>query len=196
MGCCYQKQWSGGILRLLLSHRNIDVNFVDNKGSTALSEASYHGYVDVVTLLLTSSEIDVNLGQYEVYPPLVLASSRGHIEVVSALLAHPDIDVNIMSGDDTTALQGAAECGRLEVVKLLLWRQASRLLVHHNDTWPRPSLSPTVPAATSRPTRSTEHAKDPGTSCHCSLAWQCTRTGLPYEKQHLGQNFIFIDSGE
>ncbi len=49
-------------MKLLLSHKFIDVNAQTDSGWTALSLAAHEGHTDIVKILLDVETIDVNLG--------------------------------------------------------------------------------------------------------------------------------------
>ena len=83
-------------VRMLLYHPRIDVNHrtaVDN--ATALNEAAYRGFPDIVSLLIVRPEIDVNQVAYTGdLTPLIHATLGDNPEVVRLLLGHPDTEVN------------------------------------------------------------------------------------------------------
>lgn len=110
------------VVKVLLSHPNIDVNAMDwIEGMSGLQMACWYGYSEVAWLLLQSPEIDVNDVDMNGQTPLLLASEDGHTEIASMLLDHPDIDINKVSFG-LTALSNAATKGHSKFVKTLLSR--------------------------------------------------------------------------
>ena len=63
------------IVKLLLSDPRIDVNAGDEKGRTALIEASFMDRADVVTLLLAAPGIDVNAKMKDGWTALMAAAT-------------------------------------------------------------------------------------------------------------------------
>jgi len=57
---------------LLRDHPDLNVNWKDLRGFTALSWASWHGHTQVVKLLLAHPAIDVNAQTDGGYSPLLL----------------------------------------------------------------------------------------------------------------------------
>jgi ankyrin repeat protein len=102
-----------------------DRNDVDSRNKyeeTALIEASFLNYVDVVRLLLTKNA-DVNLWNYKGETSLIIASSLNHIEIVELLLnAGANVDFHDTYG--YTALMNASRKGNSDVVKALLNKNA------------------------------------------------------------------------
>jgi hypothetical protein len=71
----------------------VDVNGVDNRGTTALMSAAARSHGGVVRRLL-SAGADPNLRNVAGCTALTLACRRGHAEVVTALLESGGIDKN------------------------------------------------------------------------------------------------------
>ena len=84
------------ILRTSYKYGPIDVNHrteIDN--ATALNEAAYRGFPEIVSLLIVRPDIDVNQVAYTGdLTPLIHATLGDNAEVVRLLLGHPDTDVN------------------------------------------------------------------------------------------------------
>ena len=80
------------IVKLLLSHPNIDVN-KDNKGATPLYVGCSRGHIEIVNSLLTHTNIDVNK-DFNGKTPLINACEKGHNEIVKLLLLQRNIVVN------------------------------------------------------------------------------------------------------
>jgi len=71
-------------VRALLASPNVDVNGVDEHGSTPLIEAARFGHDDVVTALLIA-KADVKVKNDEGKTALMLAAEGGHDETVRIL---------------------------------------------------------------------------------------------------------------
>jgi ankyrin repeat protein len=110
------------VVRLLLSHRDIDINRVDSEGATALYIASELGRIETVRLLLSKSksEIDMNKATKSGATALNIAFQKGHVEVFCLLLSKSEIDINKIMDNGVTALFMASQLGHLEAVRLLL----------------------------------------------------------------------------
>merc|ERR1719414_1889441 len=91
---------------MLLYHPRIDVNrrtVIDN--TTALNEAAYRGFPDIVSPLIVRPEIDVNQVAYTAnLTPLIHATLGDNAGVVRLLLGHPDTDVNQGTTDNAEPL--------------------------------------------------------------------------------------------
>jgi ankyrin repeat protein len=133
------------IVRLLLAHPNIDVNyqpdasdlvelrslsgsFLELCGMTALAAACFVGHEGVVHLLLQHESVDVNtLNHYHEHTKsaLAIACERGHIGVVNLLLqhqhAHSNIDlVDFITNGDIPPLFAASTAGNVTLCNILL----------------------------------------------------------------------------
>ena len=97
---------------------NIDINYTNNVGHTALHIASWFGHVKVVAILLANG-IDVNLRASHKETALHLASDYGHASVVALLLDH-GANVYLIEENTEKALTMASTIGHLKVVKELL----------------------------------------------------------------------------
>ncbi|KAH6909876.1 hypothetical protein BKA70DRAFT_1187647, partial [Coprinopsis sp. MPI-PUGE-AT-0042] len=84
------------IVGLLLANTEIQVNFVDKYGQSALILAARSGHEGVVELLLACAEIQVNLVNNKGWSALMLAALNGHEGITTLLLAHPEIQVNLV----------------------------------------------------------------------------------------------------
>ncbi|KAH6903006.1 ankyrin repeat-containing domain protein [Coprinopsis sp. MPI-PUGE-AT-0042] len=90
------------IVKLLLVRRGVQVNLVDNGGSSALSE------------------IQVNLFDSNGGSALILTGGKGNEGVVELLLGTGVFDVNAVDLDGSTPIQLAAKAGHEVTVRLLL----------------------------------------------------------------------------
>ena len=96
---------------------NPDVRGKDSD-TTALIEASYRGYTEIVQILIDKGA-DVNAqGDYG-YTALIAASAIGHTEIVQILI-DKNAKVNEKNNGGYTALLVASQNGHTKVVQLLL----------------------------------------------------------------------------
>ncbi len=96
---------------------NLDINYKNHNGSTALSIALSNGYTEIVKLLLEKG-VNTNIKDKRGYTPLLLASNYGFTEIVKLLLEKGD-DVNIRDEEGNTALSFALKNGYTEIAELL-----------------------------------------------------------------------------
>jgi len=110
------------IAKLLLEHKDIDVNIRNDEGNTALLYASIY-HIKIVELLLEREDIDVNVQCNEGNTALHIAVYVNRIDTLKLLLEHKDINVNIRNNDGCTALIFA----RIRTAEI------TRLLLEHED---------------------------------------------------------------
>jgi ankyrin repeat protein len=110
------------IIRKLLKKRrdDINVNAVDDDGSTPLIIASQEGHTNIVAILLGTPGIQINQADNGGASPLFFASQYGHTDIVTILLGTPGIQINQPDNDGTTPLYMAAQNGHLDIVKVLI----------------------------------------------------------------------------
>lgn len=83
---------------ILMEDPDVDVNYRDKDGATALCYAVYNGYIGIVKRLLNHRFIYINL-KYNGMSPLHIASNEGNVELVQLLLskgANIDFDVDAL----------------------------------------------------------------------------------------------------
>ena len=133
------------IVKLLLRHRNIDINAISNNifrvklglsgknqvqtnmRASTLSVAASFGNSEAVKLLLDEPQIKVN---NKGMLPLSAAATNGHIEVVKILLRNPEVDPNaIVNPCRDTALMMAARGGHHQVVSELLKHERTLVII-------------------------------------------------------------------
>lgn len=116
------RQWCevGNIeqIKILLQHPyDIDVNAIDKYGRTALIEASFHGYSEIVELLLHQGA-DINTADQAGRTALMSACYANHIETVKLLLAH-GADPHIANQYGNTAFAIACKSDFTEIIEIL-----------------------------------------------------------------------------
>lgn len=101
-----------------------DVNFTNERGSSALIQAALHNHKAVVSLLLDNgaevNAVDTHSGDTS----LMLATWNGHIDIVKLLLRH-GADITIKNLKEENALKHAETRGWNDITNLL--HSASRL---------------------------------------------------------------------
>jgi hypothetical protein len=90
------KKSDSTILKMLVSHKNIDVN-VNPNGKTPLYYAVKNKLPDMVECLLSHENIDVNCKNENEETPLYIAVDIINPDIVKSLLANKNIDVNIQT---------------------------------------------------------------------------------------------------
>lgn len=84
------------VVKLLLTHSNIQVNDVDSEGSSALTWAARRGHESVVQLLVTCAS-DVNAFDSDRDTASKLVAQEGCSVIVGLLLDEPNIDITVRS---------------------------------------------------------------------------------------------------
>ena len=112
------------IVEFLIDSRTLDVNRVDETGSTPLRTAVFNGHAQVVKMLLEHGA-DVTMRDESGNTPLQLAVDGGilpapSVEIIRMLLSAPDANANITDENGDTPLHVAARNGHAEVVRLIL----------------------------------------------------------------------------
>ena len=109
-----------GIVELLLSDVNTDVNLARDDGTTPLIIAAQEGFLEVVQMILRRAGVDVNKA-YRGRSPLFMASYKNHADVVDHLVLHK-ADANQQESEGKlTPLMIAASKGHTRVVTSLLY---------------------------------------------------------------------------
>lgn len=108
------------VIRLLLAHKDIDINSGSNS-RTPLDYAAANGYAESVRLLLSSPGINVNAKNPFDFTALQDAAKYGHMEVIKLLLKAPGVDVNSGSAEGVlSALHNAITGSYIDIINLLL----------------------------------------------------------------------------
>ncbi|XP_072915625.1 cortactin-binding protein 2 isoform X2 [Hemitrygon akajei] len=106
------------LLSMLLNEDGIDINHLDEEGSSALYSAAKSGYTDFVTLLLNSgAQVDA-VGK-NLYTPLCAAAAEGHVGCTEVLIAN-GANVNYAAKEDETPLYLSCINGHHECTLILL----------------------------------------------------------------------------
>ncbi|KAH6870853.1 hypothetical protein BKA70DRAFT_365297 [Coprinopsis sp. MPI-PUGE-AT-0042] len=106
----------------LLTHPEIQVNFVNKYGWSALMVAARFGHDGIVKLLLEHPKIQINMLSIADRSALILAAENGHEAIFKLLLAHPEIQINLVNRNEGSALMLAGMNGHEAIVGLLLQR--------------------------------------------------------------------------
>jgi ankyrin repeat protein len=125
------KRGDSNLVRVLLEHPGIDVNFRTDDGSAVLF-AIAEGYMEIARLLLDRPEIDVNHMDGECNVPLLMAVNEEDIPMVKLLLDTKKIDWNFES-QDLHALGRSYDSSNLEMFELLLANGANPNSFYYND---------------------------------------------------------------
>ncbi|GBN59406.1 Ankyrin-2 [Araneus ventricosus] len=111
------------VVKLLINHKETDVNTKDKYGKPCLHSAVTNGFTEITKLLLSHIKIDPNV-QYpcnDHYTALHTAIERLNMEIIRALINHPDIDLNIKERyKELTPFQMAVKENVLPVVEIML----------------------------------------------------------------------------
>ncbi|CAH0024902.1 unnamed protein product [Clonostachys rhizophaga] len=108
------------IIKLLLSHPDIDFTEGDTLKRTPLWWASYMGPRELTELILDLGEDNVNAQDIDGWSPLLVAVNWRRSSVVQLLLKQATIDSNLANYDGWTCLHLAVQAGNAEMVGLLL----------------------------------------------------------------------------
>lgn len=146
------------LTRLLLSHRNVDVNQKSSSGKAALLsliEFQRRAYGPAshrfnqpapatLHVLLEQPEIDVNAKDLDGYTALHLAASYGLQQIVRILLERSDVNVNVRTNDGKTPLHVATESDYRSQVKYLWYLLQDRPYLSRNLDLVRPRCLSTL----------------------------------------------------
>lgn len=131
------------VVRVLLNHRQLDVNARDQWGSTALHDAAHGGHSVVVNLLLTKADIDINAEDENGCTPLWCATRHGHHGVALRLLNERNVNVNAVGqsgtypGEKSTSLHHAVKSRSPQIVqRLVAKRTLNPNIINHDGQTP------------------------------------------------------------
>jgi len=111
------------IAKALIMMDCVDINGVDETGTTSLLWAAMNGHEAVVELLLGHEGIDPDRPDDADRTPISLAAQNGREAVVKLLLGREGINPDRPDNRGRTPISRAAENGHEAVVKLLLGRE-------------------------------------------------------------------------
>ena len=99
---------------------DLDVNWQDDYGFTALHLAARWDHLQVVKLLLQHSTTDVNAKGKGGFTPFSQSCFRGTVSVVCELLRDPLVDIILAEDYECTPLWWASSQGHYKVIELLI----------------------------------------------------------------------------
>ncbi len=133
LACCSKK---GGnkkeIIDFLISN-GVDVNAVNEHGSTPLTIAVSNGNYEATELLLNAKGIKVNKALNQNFTPLHIAVVNQFIPLMKLLLNHPETNPNFGTTDGATPLHFAAMMGLTEESILLIYDPRTDLNAPQHD---------------------------------------------------------------
>ena len=106
------------LLESLSNTYHINVNAINEYGSTALILSSRAGHLDCVKFLLQQGA-DINTSAKYAYTALLLSAYYGHLDCIKFLLQQ-GADINTRNARGSTALTLSAQQGHLDCVKFLV----------------------------------------------------------------------------
>jgi hypothetical protein len=105
------------VRKILMENKEVNVNWKDSIGWTALHRACSFGNDKIVSMLLAHPDIDVNQKANDGSTPFMWACVNGRTGCVRLLLKDPRVKVNELGNEGTTPLYYAAWDGYLEMIK-------------------------------------------------------------------------------
>ncbi|KAK9846669.1 hypothetical protein MYU51_001949 [Penicillium brevicompactum] len=120
--CLAIREGHTAVLRLLLTHKDIQINAQHSGGDAPLCLATENGNVDAVKLLVAQgSRLKINqLSRIDEETAISVAIRNANLHILHILLQHPDIDLNQHNRWGETALLIGVREGNIEGVKRLL----------------------------------------------------------------------------
>ena len=109
------------VVKLLLSQKGIDVNCMDESGSTPLSMALWYGREAIATSLLDYQGVQTNVRNNFSQTPLMVALETGNSRIAQVLLERYDVgQLDIAAGEGRDLLDIAITKGHSTIAKHLL----------------------------------------------------------------------------
>ncbi|KAK9847338.1 hypothetical protein MYU51_019539 [Penicillium brevicompactum] len=120
--CLAIREGHTAVLRLLLTHKDIQINAQHPGGDAPLCLATENGNVDAVKLLVAQgSRLKINqLNRTDEETAVSIAIRNANLHILHVLLQHPDVDLNQHNRWGETALLIGVREGDIEEVKRLL----------------------------------------------------------------------------
>ena len=111
-----------GVMKTLLTAKNIDINITTNDGQTALWLAANSGHLNIVNVLLRAPNIDVHIqsNDEENSTALLIAIIKKHKPIIKELLKSNLFNINLQNKKGFTALMVGAIYGDKEIMEDLL----------------------------------------------------------------------------
>ena len=125
-------------MKMLLTHKDINVNIQDKIGQTPLHTSIERCRLDILQQLLSHEDIEVNIEDNEGKTPLQHAIENNDSDSVEQLLSHKNIDVNTTDKYGCSILRVAVENCRPKCVEALLTHKD--INIHIKDEQNRTSL--------------------------------------------------------
>lgn len=119
------------IIKLLLQHKDIDINLSNFFNKTPLHLVVESGHIEAATLLLGHPSIDVNRKDAD-ETALHKAIKNGNPKILQALLRHPNIDVNAKCSEGYTSLQRLMRRNHWNLLEDPLCDKLARFLFLHS----------------------------------------------------------------
>ena len=111
----------------------VNINDVDNYGTTALCEACYKNQEELVKYFLKNKAIDINKANRDGYTALSRSCKDGRKNLVEILLRDPNIDPNVQYRSGDTALVFACYSMDEDIVKLLVKHPKTDVNIKNNE---------------------------------------------------------------
>ena len=109
------------VVKLLLSQKGVDVNSVDESGSTPLSMAAWYGRDAIAISLLNHQDIQINVRNSLDQTPLMIALETGHSRISQVTLERYDVkQFDVAAGEVLLLLDLAITEGNGTFARLLL----------------------------------------------------------------------------
>jgi ankyrin repeat protein len=135
------KGWLG-VCKKILGNGNVDINFCNSQGVTALGIASQGGHVELVKTLLNAKRVNVNSTDGKGRTPFGYAILRGYEEIAKLLIDTGEVNINLQiprSRHTNSPLAIAAQKGYRDIARLLLW--TGKATINSKDRIGRTPLS-------------------------------------------------------
>ena len=114
-------------MEALLTHKDIDINAVDNKGMSPIYYVVGEDHPECAKLLFSNKDLLLNITDHEGRTPLHYACEIGRKSMVELLLSHPNININAKNNKGQTPLAVAKAKSQLFI------QQPSRFLFYPNN---------------------------------------------------------------
>lgn len=126
------------IVKFLLKAQEINLNYRDKMGNTALMFAASHGHMNIAQILIQQSGVDINAQNNEGETALMHAIYRNNDAIMQLLLEMPGININLKNNEGITAADVAIKKNKkhpiFEKIKHQLIDQAFDIISAHAKT--------------------------------------------------------------